>query len=166
MDVVVVRHAIAYERNSRRWRDDARRPLTPAGIRRFRKAALGLKRIVAPKPQRVLTSPFVRARQTAEILTAVARWPKARACVALAFSSSPDEVIRELRKFSAKRLALVGHEPDLSRLIGVCIAKADAAVGVELKKGGAACLEFVGKPRPGGARLKWLATPRALRALR
>lgn len=166
MEVFIVRHAIAFERDVRRWRDDRRRPLTSEGVRKFRKAALGLKRVVALRPQRVLTSPYLRARQTAELLTAVARWPKARDCVALALGGSSDDVIRELRKFAGKRLAVVGHEPDLGRLISACIAKADAAVGIDLKKGGAACLEFAGKPRPGGARLKWLAAPRTLRALR
>ena len=67
MDVYLVRHAIAHERNSTRWPDDALRPLTTAGMRKFRKAAAGLARCV-PKTAAVFTSPFVRARETAAIL--------------------------------------------------------------------------------------------------
>jgi phosphohistidine phosphatase len=76
MDLLIVRHAIAYERDRARWREDALRPLSPAGIRRARKAAAGLKELTA-RPERLLTSPLVRAQQTARILTAVAGWPAA-----------------------------------------------------------------------------------------
>src|SRR2546429_6764465 len=63
MELLVVRHAIAFERSPRRWPDDAERPLSPQGAARARKAALGLKRIT-PRPARVLVSPLRRARQT------------------------------------------------------------------------------------------------------
>lgn len=165
MDVFIVRHALAYGRNPRRWRDDGRRPLTPAGIRRFRKAAQGLKRL-AVQPERVLTSPLVRARQTAEILSSVANWPEAVECPALAPSGSNARIIAELRMISVKRMAVVGHEPGLSRLIGACIAGTDAPIAIEMKKGGVACVSFSGEPRAGRALLKWLIAPRALRAVR
>src|SRR5580698_4658247 len=68
MDLLIVRHAIAFERNPRRWRDDGERPLSPEGMVRARKAAAGLRQITE-RPQCVLTSPLMRARQTATILT-------------------------------------------------------------------------------------------------
>src|SRR5258705_13797168 len=76
MELLVVRHAIALERSARRWPDDARRPLSPQGAARARKAALGLKR-VTEHPARVLVSPLRRAQQTAAILTQFAGWPEA-----------------------------------------------------------------------------------------
>lgn len=76
MDLLIIRHAIAFERDRHRWRQDAERPLSPAGMRRARKAAAGLKQLTK-RPQRLLTSPLVRARQTAQILTEVAGWPAA-----------------------------------------------------------------------------------------
>src|SRR5215475_9433444 len=76
MDLLIVRHAIAYDRDRARWHDDAERPLSPAGIRRARKAAAGLKELT-PRPGRLLSSPLVRARETAKILTQVAGWPEA-----------------------------------------------------------------------------------------
>ena len=51
MELLVVRHAIAFERSPRRWPDDAERPLSPRGVARARKAALGLKRITAHPAQ-------------------------------------------------------------------------------------------------------------------
>ncbi len=76
MELLIIRHAIAFERDRHRWADDAARPLSPAGIRRSRKAAAGLKEL-CKVPDRLLTSPLIRARQTAKILTEVAGWPPA-----------------------------------------------------------------------------------------
>ena len=77
MEVFLVRHAIAHERNRKRWPDDAKRPLTPAGKQKFRKAARGLAKWL-PKSAALLTSPYVRARETAEILAAAWRERRAR----------------------------------------------------------------------------------------
>src|SRR2546421_8460445 len=74
MELLVVRHAIAFEHSASRWPDDAERPLSPQGAARARKAALGLKRITRP-PAQVLVSPLRRTRQTAAILTRFAGWP-------------------------------------------------------------------------------------------
>lgn len=60
MELLIVRHAIAFERDRQRWRDDAARPLSPVGIRRSRKAAAGMKEF-SKEPDRLLTSPLVRA---------------------------------------------------------------------------------------------------------
>src|ERR1700758_583489 len=76
MELLIVRHAIACERDAQRWPDDTERPLSPRGVLRARQAARGVKRLV-PRPARVLTSPSLRAQQTAAILTEFARWPPA-----------------------------------------------------------------------------------------
>ncbi|MGI9116098.1 MAG: SixA phosphatase family protein, partial [Gaiellales bacterium] len=68
-DVVIVRHAIAEERDPQRWPDDGLRPLTAFGRERFAPAARGLGTLVG-RPERVLASPYVRTWQTAEILCA------------------------------------------------------------------------------------------------
>ena len=76
MKLLLVRHAIAEERDDKRWPSDADRPLTQRGMRRFRSAAAGLGTLV-PEVDRLLTSPFVRAHQTATILEDVLDWPEA-----------------------------------------------------------------------------------------
>lgn len=163
MELLIIRHAVAFERDRDRWSDDALRPLSPAGIRRSRKAAAGLKTF-CKVPDRLLTSPLTRARETARILTEVAGWPRADIARELAPGGNAAAVLARLAKDRNKRIAVVGHQPDLSALLSACLSK-DQAVPVELKKNAVACLAFSGRARPGNAVLKWLATPRLLRGL-
>src|SRR5262245_56535456 len=65
-ELYLIRHGIAEERSDA-WPDDAKRPLTDQGMSRMRKAARGLERLGVSFDV-VLTSPLVRARQTAEIV--------------------------------------------------------------------------------------------------
>lgn len=164
MRVYLIRHAPAFERDARRWPADRLRPLSPIGMKKFRKAAAGLERL-AGEVSCVLTSPLARARQTAEILTTVAGWPRAQELAALAPGHAPAEVLAALREQQVASVALVGHEPGLSELLAASVAGTGACLECELKKGGAACLEFPSPVRAGRARLEWLLTPKALRAL-
>jgi phosphohistidine phosphatase len=159
----LIRHAIAHERDPARWRDDRLRPLTPEGVEKFRRAAAGLGRL-AGKVGCLLTSPLVRARQTADILHRVAGWPVPLEQVELAPRRTAAQVLALLREQAVDSIALVGHEPDLSRLLAVCVAGPGARLGCQFKKGAAACLAFGSAPRAGQATLEWLATPKLLRA--
>src|SRR5688572_15511367 len=98
MRVFLVRHAIAEERNRIRWPDDALRPLTAAGKKRVRKAARGLASFLPPESV-VLTSPFVRARETADLLAAAAKLRLPIVCGALA----ADERVHATFELLAKR---------------------------------------------------------------
>jgi phosphohistidine phosphatase len=164
MELLVVRHAIAFERNARRWPDDAERPLSPHGVTRARKAALGLKRLT-PRPARVLASPLRRARQTAAILTRFAGWPEAMPCAALRPGASPEAVLALLARTRERRLAVVGHQPALGGLLAACLPGGEAA-GFELRKMAVALLSFPGSARAGRGRLVWLLPPKMLRAAR
>jgi phosphohistidine phosphatase len=113
MDVYLVRHAIAYERNPARWPNDALRPLTTAGKRKFRKAARGLSHRL-PKSVRVLTSPFMRARETADILVSVAELGKPVEAAELSSGKPARESFALLRAQRRKAVVMVGHEPNLS----------------------------------------------------
>ena len=165
MDLLIVRHAIAFERDRHRWHEDATRPLSPAGIRRARKAAAGLKELTS-RPQRLLTSPLVRARQTAQILTDIAGWPAAEEAPELSPGEPVLAVLDLLAKDRSKLTAVVGHQPDLGHLLAACLLGGSSSLPIEMKKNAVACVSFDGKPRAGHAALKWLATPRMLRALR
>jgi len=160
-----VRHAIAFDRDPHRWREDAERTLSPAGMRRARKAAAGLKKLTG-RPQRLLTSPLVRARQTAQILTEIAGWPQAEEAPELAPGEPALAVLALLEKDRSKLTAVVGHQPGLGHLLAACLLGGGGALPIEMKKNAVACLSFEGKPRAGHAALKWLATPRMLRAVR
>jgi phosphohistidine phosphatase len=161
-EVVVVRHAIAFERDGRRWPDDALRPLTPEGKRRFRKAARGLRRCMA-RVDTVLTSPFVRARETAAILEEVAHWPAAHDCDELVPDSPPARLIALLSRRRARRIAVVGHEPHLSAFIAACLTQRER-LELELRKGGVAHLLF-DQRLEGGGRLVAFLPPRVLRSV-
>jgi phosphohistidine phosphatase len=164
MQLLLVRHAIACERDARRWPDDAERPLSPRGIARARKAAQGLKRL-GPRPARVLSSPLLRTRQTARILRESASWPEATACAQLRPGVPAEEFLGLLARAGVECVAAVGHEPGLSELLTTCLGTgADAAFG--FRKMGAALLSFRGGARAGRARLVWFVPPRVLRAAR
>jgi phosphohistidine phosphatase len=165
MELLIIRHAIAFERDRHRWADDGARPLSPIGIKRSHKAAAGLKEL-CKVPDRLLTSPLIRARQTAKILTEVAGWPPAEIAPELAPAEGAAAVLTLLAKDRSKRIAIVGHQPDLSALIAACLLKDDSPLPVEMKKNAVACLSFDDRARVGSAALNWLATPRMLRGLR
>jgi phosphohistidine phosphatase len=165
MELLIIRHAIAFERDHQRWRDDSARPLSPAGIKQSRRAAAGLKEF-SKAPDRLLTSPLVRARQTAQILTEVAGWPQAEVAPELSPGGGVPAVLTLLGRQRSKRIAIVGHQPALGALLTACLLGEDGTLAVDLKKNAVACVSFAGSPRAGLAVLKWLATPRMLRRLR
>jgi len=164
MELLIVRHAIAFERDRQRWSDDGARPLSPAGIRRARKAAAGLKAF-GKAPDRLLTSPLVRARQTAQILTDIAGWPQAEEASELSPGEPVPAVLALLGKYHGRRVAVVGHQPGLGTLLTLCLLGGGKTLPVEIKKNAILCVSFEGPPRAGHGALEWLATPRMLRGL-
>jgi phosphohistidine phosphatase len=161
----LVRHAIAEDRDSGRWPDDSERPLTPAGAARFECAARGLGTVAADVDV-VLSSPYVRAWETAEILEHEAGWPAPGRCSALEASRAPDDALAALAGLSeTASAALVGHEPQLSMLASLLLVGSAHAAALELKKGGVVLLDCVASPAAGRAVLRWSASPKLLRGL-
>jgi len=143
LELLLVRHAVARERDRARWPDDERRPLSPGGARRMRRAAKGLARLVAP-PELLFTSTLVRARQTAAILRESASWPAPRTLAGLAPGRDPRELLARLAALEAARVAIVGHEPGLGRLLAHCLYGPASPARMELRKGAAACVRCCG----------------------
>jgi phosphohistidine phosphatase len=165
MDLFLVRHAVAFDPDPARWPDDTQRPLTPEGEKRFLKAARGLGQLVADVDV-VLSSPWPRAWRTAELLQKEAGWPKPQACEALESGRAPAEVLQALQPHTgAATVALVGHEPSLHELASYLLTAERGHVQLEMKKGGVARLWLDENLRPGGARLRWLLSPKVLRAI-
>lgn len=159
-ELYLVRHAAAFEQDPAQWPDDGLRPLSPDGERSFRRAARGLRRLTDP-PAIVLSSPFVRAWRTAEILTEEAAWPAPQALDELAQPVDSKAVLDAARGKApgAPSVALVGHEPYLSELAAMLLGGA----AVEMKKGAVARLAM---EAGGSAELRWLVPPKILRAVR
>jgi len=165
VNVYLLRHAIAEERDAARWPDDSLRPLSTDGAESFRRAARGLRRIV-PSVDVVLASPYVRAWQTAELVRDEAGWPEPERCPALAGDRSAAAALEPLHERAQhESVALVGHEPNFSWLASLLLVGDEGAVPLELKKGGIVLLTFSAAPAPGSALLRWSVAPKLLRAL-
>jgi len=165
MELLIVRHAIACERNAKRWPEDGARPLSPRGVTRARRTAAGLRKL-ALRPVRVLTSPLERTRQTAAILTQYAAWPRATPCPQLLPGAAPEELLALLARTRGRRLAVIGHQPDLGRLIAACLPGSASSAAFDVRKMSVALIAFQGAPRAGQGELRWLVAPKLLRAIR
>lgn len=164
--LLLVRHAVAAERGLD-FPDDAQRPLTADGMDRFRRAVAGL-RTLGLQLDLVVTSPYLRARQTADLLCAGLRSkPKLVVDPVLAPGRRPVEVITAITGHIAggrgrSSIALVGHEPDLGVLAGRLLGARGA---IPFKKGAMCCLDL-DRALPGGpGTLRWFLPPRVLRGL-
>ena len=115
MQLLIIRHAIAVERGTPGI-PDADRPLTPEGEERFAEAAKGLAGIV-DRPDALLTSPLLRAKQTASL--AAAAWGQIEPTDAAALAGgSFDEYAAVLDRYRGdSTVAIVGHEPHLSAVL-------------------------------------------------
>ena len=168
-ELLLVRHGIAEERAEAV--DDAQRSLTPEGRERTTAQLRSLVELELTCDL-VLSSPLVRARQTAELAVQVGLAPELELAAALAPLADPLPLLERWLgavspRPSWRRLALVGHEPDLSTLaallIGVPMALAPEAL--QLKKAGAVLLQWPKPPQAGllgSARLALLLPPRVL----
>jgi phosphohistidine phosphatase len=167
MNLFLLRHGIAVERGDLDFANDDARPLTPKGKRQLRQAAAAL-RALELRFDAILSSPLVRARQTAEIVAAELKLQKR---LAFADELKPGGSAKKLvQKIAAlkpppENILLVGHEPDFSELISLLVTGATGA-GFALKKGGLAKLE-IEKLRAGKcATLAWLLTPAQMKLMR
>ena len=161
MELCLVRHAIAVDRGTPGYEDDGLRPLTGRGRDRMRVAAQGLCKLFTPEA--VLTSPLLRAKQTAEILTAAYHLPPARPFDALA-SGDHESLLSELVEIGSSAILCVGHEPHISGLMSFLLTSEDATLSAPFRKGGAALLECGDDTSEGAWTLHWMATPALLRA--
>lgn len=163
MKLILFRHGPAQPTES--GLQDADRRLTPKGIQRTTRAALGLTRLV-PRVDLIITSPKRRALETARILGRTFE-VKPQILPVLA-TGSPARIVHALLRHAAQNVLVVGHEPSLGRAASLLLNPKGHSDLFALKKSGALCLEAPAddseQHRP--PRLLWLATPRMLRALR
>lgn len=135
---------------------DFSRSLVEKGREQSRRAAMLLKG-AGILPDIVLTSPLLRARQTADEFCQAAGVPGAVIQGWLACGMSPATAMTELSAFrDFKRVAIVGHEPDFSEFIEWVLG--DGGGSVDVKKGAVACLE-ISPPSQYGT-LKYLIPPK------
>ena len=164
MNLYILRHAKA-EESGARFPDDSKRPLTAEGEKEMFRVAEGMRELKLSFDL-ILSSPFVRARRTAEIVAEVFASDKLRLSKNLASAGDARNLIGELNDNypSFKTILLVGHEPYLSKLVSR-LSAGDERLSLRFKKAGL-CKLTVGDLRFGRcATLEWLLTPRQLAVL-
>jgi phosphohistidine phosphatase len=163
MHLYIVRHGISIDREDPDCPPEAERYLTPKGIEKTREAVRGLRRMDI-NPDLALTSPYVRAVQTAEIFCSVLGFPESRTkkTDALKPDAPPRLLFEELAKSKAQEVICFGHGPNVDELIAFATHAPKAFT--ELKKAGVACLDLH-SVSPADGSLLWLMTARALRDL-
>lgn len=165
MNLYILRHAIAEDRSP--TVPESQRRLTPDGARKMHKAAKGIKAL-GLEFDLILTSPYLRAKETAEIVAKTLDCEKnLMVSPTLAADGNPKELIEEIRRkyHKEKDILLVGHEPYLSNLVSLLLS-GQTNLSITLKKGGL-CALSVGSLHYGRcATLEWLLTPGQMRSLK
>jgi phosphohistidine phosphatase len=162
-ELYLIRHGLAEDRGEA-WSDDTKRPLSEEGMSRLRKEARGLARL-GVSLDIVLTSPLVRARQTAEIVAAAFDpRPHVASADSLAPGAQYAAVVADLEKHARKtRIALVGHEPSLGELAARLVGTRHP---IQFKKGAVCRIDVDALPPAGPGSLRWFLTPKVMRAIR
>ncbi len=164
MDLYFLRHGIAVERGTPGYKDDASRPLTPKGRKQLKKITGAMRRMEL-EFDLILSSPCLRARETAELVSGKKQKKRLAFSDSLKPGGSGKNLVHQLGKLDHEKILLVGHEPDLSRLISLLIA-GEESISIDFKKSGLCKLEIV-KLRYGRcATLAWLLTPGQMKWMR
>jgi phosphohistidine phosphatase len=163
MNLYLLRHGLAVEPGTRGFSNDSERPLTPKGERKLWRIAEAMEALKLSFDL-ILSSPYVRARQTAEIVAEAFNARKNLECTeTLAPSGEPKKLLKRVANVSPapEDVLLVGHEPYLSELVSLLVS-GERGSSVVMKKGGLCKLE-VNSLRAGRcASLAWLLTPKQM----
>jgi phosphohistidine phosphatase len=153
-----LRHGLA-DRSAYSGGDDHERPLTGEGKQRMRREAEFMARL-GVAPDLILTSPLVRARQTAEIVAArlgLTDRLRQEKRLGLDFDTERLAAILASLEGDHREIMLVGHEPSFSEVVG----EITGGSLVVCKKGGLARVDLAAGQKPLG-QLVWLLPPKAL----
>jgi len=166
MRIVLIRHAIAQDRDEAAAEGigEADRPLTSEGRDKMALAARGLGRVMA-RPDLLASSPWRRARATADILADALDLHEVLTTPALLPGRLHGELLGWLDdRGNPESVALVGHEPGLGQWAEWLLSGQTQGI-LRLKKGAACRIDFAARPAAARGELQWLLTPRQLRAL-
>jgi len=158
IEVYILRHAVAKSRDEWRGDDDSQRPLTRKGEKEMWRIAKAMKKL-GLSFDLILSSPFVRARRTAEIVCDVFKAPgELKLTPALGAEANPERFLKQIPKMirSARQILLVGHEPFLSELVALLLIREPRPL-IKLSKGGL-CKVTIASMRSPQPVLEWLLT--------
>jgi phosphohistidine phosphatase len=168
IQLVLIRHSLAQERDEFQKKakmDDAFRPLTMKGRKRLQSISGLMKKRWVKQLDLVISSPYTRTRQSAEIISQVYDELKIVECAELVPQSPPQAFVKWIKSqnFKGSSFAIVGHEPNLSLLATYLLAGNEYAF-LEFKKAGLMCLEvdMLKGLGPSSAKLQWLIAPKLI----
>jgi phosphohistidine phosphatase len=163
MDLFFMRHAEAEPRE--RYADDFQRPLTTTGREQQRLVVRALAPILRPLDH-LLSSPLVRARQTADIVANTLQFPgPIEETPVLGADCTVGAVLQLLQQYPRQaRLLCVGHEPDMSRLSAIFL-DGEGRSAMAFHPGTVISLSFPGHPAPGRGSLRFFLLPAEVLAL-
>jgi phosphohistidine phosphatase len=165
MELILLRHGKSPSLVEAGVTRDEDRPLAEVGRHQAKRAGKALAELDS-RPDLVLVSPLLRARQTAEqAVKGMGKEPESKIFEPLASGADPEQLIEALSPFTNKKsLMLVGHQPDLgalaSRLLFGSVSSA-----ISLKPGGMLLLETDRLSGDGAAELRWLLLPSQIECL-
>ena len=164
MNCILFRHGIAAEREA--WEgNEMDRPLTEKRAKRVIQAAKGLLSL-GIRPTHLVTSPLVRAQETATLLQeGFGARVSTKICDELLPDAPPATILPLLDVLPPRSCVIcVGHEPYLGEAAGLLLFGKPTA-GLSLKKAGACFIEMPDVIKPGRGRLRWWLTPTQLRTM-
>ena len=164
MQLYIVRHGISIDREDPKSPPDPERFLTEEGIDKTKEVAKGVAKL-GVAPELLISSPYVRAMQTAEIFAAALEYPKQkiRRSDLLLPGTEASLFYKELAKDKqSATVVCFGHAPQLDDLVATGLGSKHPFTS--LKKAGVAMLELKRISPPSGE-LIWLATPKLLRRI-
>ena len=167
MNLYIQRHAIAVDRGTKGYETDSERPLTDKGAEKMHRIAEGMQALHLSFDY-IISSPFVRSRQTAEIVADVFHAGKKLEFTSdLQVGGDPKGLINGIRaRYGPDSiLLLVGHEPYLSGLISILVSGVKN-FSITMKKGGLCKLSVDHLRYSRCATLEWLLTPDQLSRIR
>ena len=155
MNIILFRHGDAEDHSP--GINDAGRKLTPKGEAITRQNVNLIKQLTGT-PDYIVSSPLLRARQTAEIIAAEMNYTsEILVDEKLSSGSESNDVIDIANYLDAPNILFVGHQPDLSKHVSYMISSSGAAV--EFRKSSAAKISFSKKAAPGRGVLEFLIPP-------
>jgi len=158
MELFLIRHADALALGERGITDDTLRPLSEKGEHQAGLVARGMQRL-GFSLDKIVTSPFLRAKQTAELM--LKHWtgpaPEIIESEELTPDARPKLLARFLRRLGGERVGLVGHIPHITTFASWLIGSKKAQI--DMAKAGVAHISCGAEPGRGMGTLQWLVTP-------